>query len=129
MMRKVNQFSVFCANHAMQVGVAEYLEKYFDRNVLRDDYKDRRDMVVRGLKDSKWKVLDCEGTYFIMLDYSAITDMPSMDFVKKLVIGHGIATIPCSPFYTNGYDPKIVRICFAKKEETLQKAISILCNI
>ena len=129
MMRKINQFSVFCTNHAMQMGVATYLENHFDPQILNSDYKAKRDYVNAGLKDSNWEVLDCEGTYFMMLDYSNISDLPSIEFTRKLVFEKGIATIPCSPFYSNGYDPKIVRICFAKKEETLQKAIDILCRI
>ncbi len=129
MMRKINQFSVFCTNTAMQIGVASYMEKYFDANALKNDYQVKRDIVINGLKHSNWEVLDCEGTYFIMLDYSKISDLPSIEFTKKLVVEKGIATIPCSPFYSNGYDPKIARICFAKKEETLEKAFEILCKI
>ncbi|MBK8604571.1 MAG: aminotransferase class I/II-fold pyridoxal phosphate-dependent enzyme [Saprospiraceae bacterium] len=129
LMRKVNQFSVFCTNHSIQMGVASYLENHFDPQILNSDYKAKRDFVKAGLKDSNWEVLDCEGTYFMMLDYSSISDLPSIEFTRKLVFEKGIATIPCSPFYSNGYDPKIVRICFAKKEETLQKAIDILCKI
>lgn len=129
MMRKINQFSVFCTNHAMQMGVAAYLEKYFDPITLKNDYQTKRDIVINGLRDSNWEVLDCDGTYFIMLDYSRMSSLPSLEFTRKLVLEKGIATIPCSPFYSNGYDPKIARICFAKKEETLEKALDILCKI
>jgi len=129
MMRKINQFSVFCTNHAMQVGVGNYLKNYFKPHEIAVDYKKRRDMIILGLSGSKWLTLACEGTYFIMLDYSNISDLPSMDFTHKLVTRHGIATIPCSPFYSNGYDPSIVRICFAKKDETINQAIKLLWEI
>lgn len=128
-MRKINQFSVFCAHHASQVGVAHYLRHYFNPREIRELYRGKRDLVTEGLRGSRWKTLTCDGTYFIMLDYSDISDLPSMDFVEYLVSQHGLAAIPCSPFYSGGYDPKIIRICFAKKEETLQKALDILCNI
>ncbi len=128
-MRKINQFSTFCANHAMQVGIASYLRDYFDASMIRDTYKAKRDLVAAGIAQSRWKLLPCHGTYFMLLDYSSISDMPSLEFSEWLVTQKGIAVIPCSPFYSGGYDPKLVRICFAKKEETLNKAIDLLCNI
>lgn len=128
-MRKINQFSTFCANHAMQVGIASYLRDYFDASRIRDTYRAKRDMMVNGIIDSRWKLLPCRGTYFMLLDYSSISDLPSMEFSEWLVTHKGIAVIPCSPFYSEGYDPRIIRICFAKKEETLIKAIDLLCNI
>lgn len=129
MMRKINQFSVFCTNHAMQVGVANYLNNYFDQKLISENYKTKRNLVINGLKGSKWEVLDCQGTYFIMLDYTELSSLPSLEFSKKLVVEHGIATIPCSPFYSNNYDPKIVRICFAKQDNTLLNALDLLWKI
>jgi len=129
MMRKINQFSVFCTNHAMQIGVANYLKNHFNADSIKSEYQRKRDLIIKGLEGSRWKALHCDGTYFIMLDYSDISDKSSMEFTQELVTIKGIGTIPCSPFYSNGYDPKVVRICFAKKDETLNKAIELLWKI
>ena len=128
-MRKINQFSVFCGNHAMQVGIASYLKNDFDAAATCQLFLEKRNLVINRLKDSKWRTMPCNGTYFIMLDYSGISDMPSLEFAMWMVREHGVALIPCGPFYSDGYDPKLVRLCFAKKEETLNKALDILCKI
>jgi len=128
-MRKINQFSVFCGNHAVQKGIADYLRLYFDSAKLRKEFMIKRDLVVDMLVASKWKTLPCNGSYFIMMDYSGISDLPSKEFAEWMVSKNSVALIPCSPFYSDTYDPKLVRLCFAKKEQTLKEAIEKLCKV
>jgi methionine transaminase len=84
---------------------------------------------VDSIKDSRFKVIPCYGTYFQLLDYSAVSDKNEMDFATWLVKEHKLAAIPVSSFYSRGNDNKVLRFCFAKQESTLKKAAAILCKI
>jgi len=127
--RKVHQFNVFCVNHPMQIAFSEYLKNENNYLSLNSFYQDKRDYFLNGLQNSRFKFTPSQGTYFQLLDYSAITDENDVDFAKRLAIEHQIAAIPISVFNTDGLDQKMLRFCFAKKEETLQRAIEILCSI
>jgi methionine aminotransferase len=81
------------------------------------------------MRDSKLKPIVSHGTYFQMFDYSAISDMSDMDFVVWLAREHKVAAIPLSYFYTDHYDNKCIRLCFAKNDNTLTQAAEILCKI
>jgi len=129
LLRKVNQFAVFSTNHPMQIGIARYLENKYELTGVAGRYKDKLRMIQSFLSDSRFKAMPCDGTYFLMLDYSAISDRGSYEFALDLVEQHGIATIPVSAFYSCGVDPHLLRICFAKVESTLIKAGNILCKI
>ena len=81
------------------------------------------------IRESRFKPLACQGTYFQMLDYSDISDKPDMAFAEWMTIEKGVAAIPPSVFYNNRDDHKVLRFCFAKKDDTLKKAADILCRI
>jgi methionine aminotransferase len=92
-------------------------------------YQKKRDKFLSLIKGSRFKPLSCKGTYFQMLDYSHISNEPDIEFAKRLTINDGVAAIPPSVFYHQNDDHKVLRFCFAKKDETLEKASEILCKI
>ena len=127
--RKVHQFNVFAVNTPVQYALAEYLEDSGHYSDLHLFYEAKRDYFVKALQGSRWKVVPTHGTYFIGLDYSDISPLGDMDFAVKLTRDYKVASIPFSAFYHDGYDQKILRFCFAKKEETLDKALHILRHL
>jgi len=127
--RKVHQFNVFSVNTPVQYGLAAYMKNYANYDEIARMYERKRDYFVRFLEGSAWKVIPTHGTYFIVLDYSEISDENEFDFAVRLTKEYGVASIPLSSFYHDKYDQKCLRFCFAKKEETLRKAGEILKNI
>jgi len=127
--RKVHQFVVFASNTPVQYAIADFIGNKENYLHLGTFYQAKRDLFEDGLKDSRFKVLPTHGTYFQLLDYSTISDEAEMDFARSLVEKHKIAAIPIAPFYQNHEDHKVLRFCFAKKEETLVKATKILSGI
>lgn len=124
--RKVHQFNVFTVNTPMQVGLAEYLKNPAPYRDLPAFYSAKRDLFREGLAGSRFRLLPCTGTYFQCVDISAITDLPEADYCQQLVKEHGVAAIPLSAFYGDGFDQKVIRFCFAKKDETLRAALAQL---
>lgn len=127
--RKVHQFNVFTVNTPVQYGLASYMadpKPYLD---LPAFYQRKRDLFRAGLSKTKFKVLNTTGSYFQCVDISGITDLPEADFCTWLTTEIGVAAIPLSAFYSNGFDQRIVRFCFAKKDETLNLAIEKLKKI
>lgn len=127
--RKVHQFSVFTCNTPMQWAFAEFLKEPNNYDYLPTFYQEKRDFMINALQDSRFNVLDCKGTYFMLLDYSKITDENEMDFAVRLTKEYGVVTVPVSPFYSSPIDNKTLRICFAKTNETLLNAAEILKRI
>ncbi|MET2986239.1 methionine aminotransferase [Aureibaculum conchae] len=127
--RKVHQFNVFCVNHPMQIAFAKYLKEENSYLKLNLFYQKKRDLFLDAVKGSRFKFIPSNGTYFQLLDYSNISDENDIDFAKRLVEEYKIAAIPVSVFNTNNLDQKIVRFCFAKKDETLIEAANILNKI
>jgi methionine aminotransferase len=126
--RKIHQYLVFCANNTIQYAITRYLN-HTDLSGIANMYRNKRDHFLSLIQTSRFKILPCSGTYFCLLDYSAICSENDVDFAKRLTTEFGVAVIPISVFYTDQTDHKIVRICFAKKEETLTKAALKLCQI
>lgn len=126
--KKVHQFLVFCVNSVAQVALAEYLD-HVDVMKLGDFYMEKRDLFRELLKDSRFELLPSEGSYFQLASYRSISDEKDTEFCKRLVLEHGVATIPLSVFNADGKDQKLIRFCFAKDEETLTKAAERLCRI
>jgi methionine aminotransferase len=124
--RKVHQFNVFTVNTPVQYGLAVYMANQDAYLQLPDFYQVKRDLFRAGLKDSKFKLLPCEGTYFQCVDTSQINDLKEADFCKWLTAEIGVAAIPLSAFYGAGFDQQVVRFCFAKKTATLQLALDKL---
>ncbi len=127
--RKIHQFVVFASNTPIQYAIADYVQKPENYTYLGEFFQKKRDVFTNAVKDSRFKVLSCYGTYFQLLDYSAITDETELAFAKRLTIEHGIASVPVSPFYKEGEENRTLRFCFAKQDETLLKAAEILCRI
>lgn len=122
----VHQFNVFSVNSAMQKGLAEYLESPEHYLQLTGFYQEKRDYFLSLIKDSKFTFQPAQGTYFQVLNYSEITDDYDVDFAKQLTIKQGLASIPLSVFNLGNKDDKVLRFCFAKTNETLEKAAHIL---
>jgi len=127
--RKVHQFNVFCINHPMQIAFAKYLKEPSHYLKLSSFYEEKRDFFLKAIENSRFKFTPSSGTYFQVLDYSSITDEIDVSFAKRLVKEHLIASIPISSFSVDNFDQKMLRFCFAKKKETLEKAAVILCKI
>jgi methionine aminotransferase len=127
--RKVHQFVVFAANTPVQYAVAEYLENQENYIHLPAFYQEKRDRLVELLAGSRFRIIPSYGTYFQLVDYSEISDLNEMNFAVWMTKTHGVATIPLSPFYHDGLNNNTLRLCFAKKEETLVKSAEILCKI
>lgn len=127
--RKVHQFNVFCVNNTIQYAVAQYLNKTNEWQNLSGFYKTKRDLFLNAMKPSQFKALNCDGTYFCLFDYSSMSNENDVDFAKRLTREFGVATIPVSVFYEDVTDNKVIRLCFAKTDETLLNAAEKLCKI
>jgi methionine aminotransferase len=127
--QKVHQYNVFSVNHPVQRGIAHYLrdEKHFLE--LRTFYQEKRDYFLDAIRPSRFRFTPSKGTYFQVLEYSGITDENDIDFSKRLIEEHKIASIPLSVFNHNNEDNKQLRFCFAKKKDTLNRAAEILNKI
>ena len=127
--RKIHQFLTFSVNTPVQFAYADFLDREDRFNNLASFYQEKRDTFVSRLKDSRFKVLPCKGSYFQLLEYTGITDMPDDQFSRKLTIDHKVASIPPSVFYNDRDDHRILRFCFAKKDQTLDQAAQKLCKV
>lgn len=124
--QKVHQYNVFCVNRPMQHALATYLENPENYLCLSAFYQKKRDIFLNGIEGSNWEFIPASGTYFQLLSYKNITDENDVDFAKRLTIDHKVASIPTSVFSKKGENPKVLRFCFAKTEETLKQATEIL---
>lgn len=127
--QKVHQFLTFSSNTPIQLAYAEFMQDKDDYLNLSAFYQQKRDTFLQLIKTSRFKAIPCHGTYFQMLDYSAISHEPDVEFSKRLTMEYGVASIPPSVFYNNQDDHKVLRFCFAKKDETLERAAEKLCKI
>ena len=124
--RKVHQFNVFTVNTPMQYGLADYLQNPASYLQLPAFYQAKRDLFRQGLEGSRLKLLPSTGSYFQCVDISAVSDLNEADFCQWLTREIGVAAIPLSAFYGDGFDQRVVRFCFAKKDKTLRAAIERL---
>ena len=124
--RKVHQFNVFTVNTPVQFALNAYMADPEPYLGLAAFYQRKRDLFLSGLAKTKFKVLNSQGTYFQCVDISEVSDLTEADFCKWLTAEVGVAAIPLSAFYGNGFDQRVVRFCFAKKDETLLAALSRL---
>jgi methionine transaminase len=127
--RKAHQFIVFTCNTPIQHALAEFIEDASNWNYLADFYQKKRDHFLNLISSSRFKIIPSYGTYFQLLDYSDITDEKETDFAIRMTKEFGLASIPVSVFYHKAINNNTLRFCFAKKEETLEKAAEILCRI
>jgi len=131
--RKVHQFNVFTVNTPVQHGLATYMADAKPYLELPAFYQRKRDLFREGLKSTKFRLLPSEGSYFQCVDISGLgvpeRSLPEADFCKWLTSEIGVAAIPLSAFYGDGFDQHVVRFCFAKKDETLQSALQRLARL
>ncbi len=120
--RKIHQFVVFSVNTPVQYALASYLQAAQHWETLASFFQKKRDLLQASLAGLPLKPLPCAGTYFQLYDFSEASDLSDMEFACWLTEEKGVATIPVSAFYTDGFDARVVRICFAKKEDTLVRA-------
>ncbi len=127
--RKVHQFNVFTVNTPVQCGLAQYMANPSPYLGLSAFYQRKRDLFRAGLQGTGFKLLPSEGTYFQCVDISGVSDLPEAEFCQWLTTEVGVAAIPLSAFYGDGFDQRVVRFCFAKKDETLNLALQRLSSL
>jgi methionine transaminase len=127
--RKVHQFNVFTVNTPVQHGLAHYMADPAPYLELAAFYQHKRDLFRDGLKQTRFRLLPSDGTYFQCVDYAAISSMPEAEFAKWLTSEIGVAAIPVSAFYHQPRESGVVRFCFAKKDDTLQRALDRLADL
>lgn len=128
-LRKVHQFVVFAVNTPVQLAIAEYLKNPENYLHLHSFYQEKRDKFLKLIKGSRFKAIPASGTYFQLLNYAEISKEKEMAFAERLTREFKIASVPVSSFYHKHEDNKMLRFCFAKTDETLEKAAGILCRI
>ena len=127
-LKKVHQYLVFTVNSLSQHVLSKYLKTQNVKD-LGGFYKKKRNLFRKGMESSKFNLLPCEGSYFQLATYEAISDDTDVAFCEKLVTEFKIAAIPISVFSEKQDRRKIVRFCFAKENQTLEKATRLLCKI
>jgi len=127
--RKVHQFNVFTVNTPMQHGLASFMADASNHLGLPAFYQRKRDLFRAGLSATRLRPLVTTGSYFQCVDYSAVSALPEEDFCKWLTTEIGVAAIPLSAFYQSGFEQRIARFCFAKKDETLNLALERLARL
>ena len=127
--RKVHQFNVFTVNTPVQHGLAAYMAKPEAYLALPAFYQRKRDLFREGLARTRFKLLPSQGSYFQCVEISQVSGLGEAEFCKWLTSEIGVAAIPLSAFYGNGFDQRVVRFCFAKKDETLRTALERLARL
>lgn len=120
--KAVHQWNVFCVNSFLQFAIADYLRDPSSYEYLPGFFQEKRDQMNTLFSDVPLEPIVAKGTYFQLYNYSEVSDMDDASFAKYLTSDIGVAAIPLSPFYTTPPGDKVVRLCFAKKEETMQAA-------
>ena len=128
-LRKVHQFMVFAVNTPAQHAIAAFLAEPSHYEALPAFYQAKRDLFVEGLRRTRLKPLACPGTYFVLADYSAVSGESEAGFAERLTREHGVAAIPIAGLYAQPFDNRIVRFCFAKRDETLRRALERLAEV
>jgi len=129
-LRKVHQYLNFSVNTPAQLAIADMLREHPEHyQALPAFYRDRRDRLANALRHSRFRVLPCQGTYFLLVDYSAISDLDDVSFCQWLTREVGVAAIPLSVFCADAFPHKLIRLCFAKQPATLDAAAERLCQL
>jgi methionine aminotransferase len=131
--RKVHQFNVFTVNTPVQHGLAAYLANPAPYRDLPAFYAAKRDLFRQGLAGTRFRLLPSEGSYFQCVSMADLAvperDLPEAEFCQWLTREVGVAAIPLSAFYGDGFDQKVIRFCFAKKDDTLKAALARLARL
>jgi methionine transaminase len=128
-LRRVHQFVVFSTHTPTQYALADYLKKPETYEDLPAFFQQKRDKFRQMMAQTRFRLLPSEGSYFQLASYSHMTDEPDAEYATRLTKEYGVATIPVSAFYKDQTDNKILRFCFAKKDETLEKAVERLTKV
>ena len=124
--QKVHQFNVFCVNHPVQVGLNAYLQQKENYLSLNSFYQEKRDYFLNAISGSRFNYIPTKGSFFQLLNYADITDENDVLLNERLIKDYKLAAIPMSVFNIHEKDDKMLRFCFAKKKETMDKAADIL---
>lgn len=127
--RKIHQFNVFSVNTPMQHGIANYLSDPGTYTGLASFFQEKRDYFRTLLSETRFKLLPCHGSYFQCVSYADFSEESDVDMATRLIKEFGVATIPVSAFYTRNTDHQVLRFCFAKKQETLERAVERLMKL
>jgi methionine aminotransferase len=127
--QRVHQFMTFTVHTPSQFAFAEFVARDPIASQLPAFYQRKRDLFLRLIEGSRFRPLACDGTYFQLLDYSAIANDPDREMAMRLITQHGVASIPCSAFLYQDRGGPVLRFCFAKKDETLRAAAERLRQI
>jgi methionine transaminase len=127
--RKIHQFLTYAVHTPTQHAYADYLSVKSAYTELPAFYQSKRDRFLQAMDGSRFKPLPCQGTYFQLLDYSAVSQAPDIDFARRLTVENKVAAIPPSVFYHRRTDHHVLRFCFAKNDDTLLKAAEILKTV
>ena len=126
--RKVHQFNVFTVHAPSQLALAEYMQDASRHLGLAAFYEEKRDFFRALMAPTPFRLLPCRGTYFQLASYAGMSELGDRAFAEWLTREVGVAVIPVSVFYADGHDDRVVRFCFAKREETLRAAAERLCK-
>lgn len=126
---KVHQFMMYAADTPMQVGFAHYLQNAENYLSLSSFYQQKRDHLQTLMQNSPFRLLPCAGSFFMLASYGHFSNESDSEMVKRLIVDHGVATIPLSAFYMDGTDNKLIRLSFAKDDATLQAGAAALCDV
>ncbi len=127
--RKIHQYLVFATSTPVQMALADHLSQSTDHLNLAEFYQAKRDRFRDLLAATRLRPLACQGTYFQMVDYAAVSTEADVDFARRLTTEFGVAAIPPSVFYHDRRDDHVLRFCFAKHDQTLEEAVEKLCRI
>lgn len=128
--RKIHQFLAFSCNTSLQVGISAYMQQPQTYLNLPTFFQRKRDAFIEQMKATPFTLhAPAQGSYFQLFGYEKISNLPDKEFAVWLTQTHGVATIPVSAFNHNGHDDRLIRFCFAKKDETMQKAVERLLNL
>ena len=127
--RKIHQYVVFSVSTPVQYAMADFIKNRKNIHALSGFYQAKRDRFLELIKNSRFEYTPSSGSYFQLLSYEEISDLPDIELAKKWTRELGIASVPISVFYPNKTDNKMLRFCFAKQDSVLEKAAEILCKI
>jgi methionine aminotransferase len=125
----VHQFNVFTVNTPMQHGLAAFMADASHHLGLAAFYQRKRDLFRAGLARTRLRPLPSQGTYFQCVDYSGVSELAEEAFCRWLTTEVGVAAIPVSAFYPGGFEQRLARFCFAKKDETLRQGLDRLARL
>ncbi|MFP1953281.1 pyridoxal phosphate-dependent aminotransferase [Lonsdalea quercina] len=129
-LRKIHQYLTFAVNTPAQLAIADMLREHPEHwRELPEFYQARRDRFVNALSASRFELLPCQGTYFLLADYKAISTQDDVSFCRWMTEHVGVAAIPLSVFCADPFPHTLIRLCFAKQESTLDAAAERLCRL